>query len=268
MPAAPADIRKWAKGKGREVTQRGPLPAELVTEYEAEHQGADLEPGPDDFGPEPAVSEPGPPPPDLTEKAPRPVVTPRGRGLAAVLDKTSRGPRPGKDKPGRARKAHPRVPVDKLISTGWGLLASFARPIPPTSRLLRLQAPVAGVLLEDVVRGTVVDRLLQPIARGEESGKAMAALLGPPVLVTMISLQPSALPVLLPMLRHSLLIWCEVAGPKMKLAVAREADFEETYGETVDDMIELILAAAPTNPAEKAEDDERIVQFVNKAARG
>lgn len=266
MPAAPADIRKWAKGQGRDVTARGPLPAELVTEYEAEHQGP--EPGPEDFPPLPDITEPGPPPPDLTEKAPRPVVTPRGRGLAGVLDKTSRGPQPGKDKPGRSRKAHPRVPVDKLISTGWGLLASFARPIPPTSRLLRLQAPVAGVLLEDVVRGSVVDRVLQPLARGEESGKAMAALLGPPLLVTMISLQPSALPVLLPMLRHALLIWCEVAGPKMKLAVAREADFEDTYGETVDDMIELILAAAPTNPAEKAEDDERITAFVNKAARG
>jgi hypothetical protein len=84
----------------------------------------------------------------------------------------------------------------------------------------------------------------------------------------MIGLQPTALPVLLPMLRHALLIWCEVAGPKMSLAVAREADFEDTYGSTVDDMIELILATAPTNAAEKAEDDDRITQFVNKAARG
>ncbi len=49
-------------------------------------------------------------------------------------------------------------------------------PLPPLQRTLRMQAPVAGDLLDDVVRDTIVDPLLQPLARLASQGKAVQAL--------------------------------------------------------------------------------------------
>lgn len=259
--ASQAEVRRWANGQGMDVPVRGPLPASVLDAYSTEYPDGDQL----DAAAAADVSEPGPPPDDLAEKKPRAVKTPRGRGLAAL---TSRARSDGKAKKGSARKGpvRDRVPVDKLIAGGWRMLAGLARPLPATSRLLKLQAPVAGVLLEDSVRGTLVDRVLQPLARAEEGGKLLGALLGPPLIVTFMQAQPSSWPVLMPLLRESLLIWCEVAGPRMAAAVQRESDFEETYGTTVDDMIALLFAVPPGTAEERAADDEKIAEFIAAAA--
>lgn len=265
-----AEARRWANEQGMDVPARGPLSNEVMAAYNAEHdEGPDPDPGFPGFpvSPDaPDVSEPGPPPADLTEARPRAVKTPRGRGLA-VLAGRARGT--GGTKTGKAKRKGPvrgRVPVDKLIATGWRLLATAAKPLPATSRLLTLQAPVAGLVLEDTIRGTVVDRLLQPIARAEEGGKAVFALLGPPLIVTMMQSQPAMFMLLLPALRESLLYWCEIAGPLMEKAVERETTFEGTYGKTVDDMIAVLFAPPPQTPEEKAADDEALAGFAAAAA--
>lgn len=224
--AAMADIRQWASEEGIQVPARGKVPGTVQAQYDAAH--------PDDDSRETIVeTEPaGSPPGDVTESRPRSVATPR------KLAQWGKKPGGGKAK----KKAYPRVPVDKLISGGWGVLANFARPLPATSRLLRMQAPVAGIILEDTVKGTVVDKFLQPVARAEQKGKATFALIGPPMLVTAMQLQPDAQMILLPILRESLLVWCEIAGPKMEEAMKRESEFESLHGQTVDDMIAMLFA--------------------------
>jgi hypothetical protein len=129
-----------------------------------------------------------------------------------------------------------------------------------------MQAPVAGDLLDDVIKGTIVDPLLQPLARLADQGKTVQALVGPPFFVTAIMLHqqqrasmdppqepsPLVMAVAVEGLRSSLMAWMDVAGPKFDAAMEREALFEAKYGQRVDDMIALIFMAPAASAEESA----------------
>lgn len=143
----------------------------------------------------------------------------------------------------RATTRHVRVSVDRIIGRAWGFLAKAAQPINlPVARVLTMQSPVAGAILEDVIAGTPVDKILQPIARFEEKGELAFALVGPPVLVAAITARPGLAPVLIPMLRDALRTWIVIAGPKLKKIQEQEQKFQEEYGIDIDAMIEMLFA--------------------------
>jgi hypothetical protein len=232
--------------QGLEPPDRGPIAQADIERFEAAHAAQDdgIEVEPDD--------EPGPGEPEA-ERRPRTV------GVAKAPSPLARW---RKAKPKARKKTRPRVPVDDLIAGVWRGLAGFARPLPATSRLLKIQAPVAGVILEDTVKGTVVDGWLQPLARGTKGAEAMFALAGPPVLVTAIQLQPDAAPFILPLLRESLLSWCKIAGPKMAAALKRETEFEAEFGQDVDQMIAFLFS----DPA--GGDEDAAVRAQQEAMQG
>lgn len=226
-----ADVRAWLRESGEDVPARGPLAQADIDRYEAAHA-----PGPDypegmtdaDFD----LTEPEPPPVE-PETRPRTVATVKPAARFGNWRK-AQGKKKGKPKP--------RVPVDDLIAAVWRGLAGVARPLPATSRLLKIQAPVAGVILEDTVKGTVVDHWLQPLARTSKNAEAVFALAGPPILVAACEMNPQAAPLILPVLRESLLSWCKIAGPKMADALKRETEFEEEFGQDVDQMMAFLFA--------------------------
>ena len=238
-----AEVRAWMRESGEDVGTRGTVAQSDIDRYEAAHApGPDYPPGmnDDDF----TISEPGPPPADAAEKKPRNIATPTPAAKFGAWRK-------GKAKAKPKGKAKPRVPVDDLIAGLWRGLAGFARPLPATSRLLKIQAPVAGVILEDTVKGTIVDHWLQPLARTTKGAEAVFALLGPPVLVTAIQLQPDSAPFILPVLRESMLMWCRVAGPKMADAMKREVEFEAEFGQNVDELLAFLFS----DPTEQGEEE-------------
>lgn len=219
--ATDAEIREWARAEGRDVPARGPLsPAMRAAYYESEGGPPD-----EDFGADTSAAAG---PPDT-----RPRSLPAGKRRVPW--------RNGKGRKRARKPARPRVPVDEFLAVAWRGLAGFARPLPATSRLLKIQAPVAGMVLEDMVRHTAIDRLLQPLARVQGAGEALFALAGPPLLITAIQLQPDSIPFVMPMLRESLLAWVRVAGPKMAQALKREQEFEDEFGQTVDDLIAFLM---------------------------
>jgi hypothetical protein len=133
--------------------------------------------------------------------------------------------------------------VEKLIGYGWRFLAQAVQPINlPVARILDMQAPVAGMLIEDAVKGTVVDRLLQPLARVSKGGELAFALLGPPMLVAAITQRPQMYPVLRPVLRESMKTWIDVAGEKLEEEAKKEQEFKDTYGTRIDEMIDAIFS--------------------------
>ena len=162
------------------------------------------------------------------------------------------------------KKKQPRVSTEDLLGALWRGGAKLLTPLPPLQRTLRMQAPVAGMLLDDVVRDTVVDPLLQPLARIAAQGKTVQALVGPPAFVSAImahaaqraALDPPQEPNAVFMaiategLRSSLMAWMDVAGPKFEIALEREREFEEKYGQKVDDMIAFIFGP-PVNPSDE-----------------
>jgi hypothetical protein len=255
------------------ANKRGKLPAHLIESWNRDHPDDPYEPGPprdgftgntpdypdDDFDqhfPEPeALGDTGETPPKRPRSSKK---TPSGgvRGLFG------RSKKPAGKKP-------PRVSTSDLLGAAWRGAAKMLAPMPPLQRTLRMQAPVAGDILDDVIKGTIVDPLLQPLARLVDQGKAVQALAGPPVFVSAIMAHqmqcaqadpprepnPLFMAVAVEGLRSSLMAWMDVAGPKFDAAMEREREFEEKYGARVDDMIALIFAAPPTTAeAEEAEE--------------
>jgi hypothetical protein len=262
--ASTAEKRAWLRDNGYDPGRNGVLSPDLVAAYDAAHADANGDSDPYLFVND--VVTPDPPDPETRPRRQPRAATPR----LARLNPWA------KPKRARKKKAAPkreRVPVDEILSGAWRLMARVARPVPPLERVLKLQSPVAGALLEDSVKGTMADTLLQPLARMQEQGKTVAALVGPPVLVTAGALymqrcmqakqapNPVVVATLHEMLRESLMVWMDVAGPKFEAALSRERDFEEKYGQSVDDTIDWIFSPPP-NPA-----DEEAVKAEETAIR-
>lgn len=247
-----AEVRAVLREHGVDVPNRGRISAANLARYQeitgsgsggGEENGAAPEPDYDsgvteaDFPDEPeeaAAVEP--------ERKPRRVrsAKPAG-GIAARLR--------GQARPKARKPKHPRVKVDRLIEHFWALAARIAEPIAPaTSRCLQMEADVAGVIMEDVVRGTVVDKVLQPVARAEEKGKKAAALAGPPLIVLGLEMAQGLPPeqraarqmILLPMLREALALQVEIVGERAAEIEARASSRAATDAE-VERRMALIL---------------------------
>lgn len=270
----PATVRAVLREHGHEVSSRGRISADDLDTYRGlvngqapgEPEPGEYEPGEYDAGISAAdfpddPSEPGQDAaPPMVERAPR--RPGKGKGGAGIRDRLRRELRgePAKRKPGRKPKALPRVPVDRLIERGWEVLARVAAPVSPAvSRCLQLQSPVAGLILEDVVKETAVDRALQPIARAEEKAEKVIALVVPPVIVGALE-AARGLPddqrmmrqaILIPILRESMVLWVKVAGDKVQEKAQRDADLAPIYAQ-VDQLLAFIAQEPDQAPGDQA----------------
>lgn len=255
------ELRRVLKAAGEDVPARGQLRdhlrirGEQLLELETAGDGADIGDG---------VSEAGFPDGDGQDDEAQTAAMMPAEARPHRTRAKRRGPFARRAKPA-TRKARrpvpPRVPVDHLISMTWQGLARAAEPASvPLSRCLAVQSPVAGMILEDTVRDTVVDRALQPLARAEDKGRRVLALAAPPVLVYLLDQtqqldEPQASmrqAVLLPMLKESLRLWVEIAGPKVEEAARREKEYKEEFGDTIDGMIEMMFEQSPAQTWDEA----------------
>lgn len=269
--ATDAEIRRVLRKHGVDVTARGKLGAHHHEAYEriqaelhVSADGADSWDGPDDDGDVITATVPGQAPGELegqddehgepiAEARPRVRTGRKGSAARRFADRVkASGKKQGKG-PGRPRA---RVPVDRLISRGWGMGARLVAPVSQaTARTLMLQAPVAGLVLEDTVKGTAADTVLQVAARAEDAGERVFALAGPPLIVMAIEraqgLEEPArtmrLAILVPMLEEALSMWVRIAGDKMDTAAARMAETQAT-SEEVQKLIALIFPQAEVVP--------------------
>src|SRR6516162_2293089 len=153
------DIREWARANGHpDLGDRGRIPQGIRDEWEA----ANPDPG-DDDGEEPLLIVPSALPPAAEEPEPgpapvvgrveeRPPVRPRRNRLRDARDRAKKEV---------AKKPLPRVSTATVLGfaySGIGYLAARNEKGIPTARALDLMAPVAGEVLDDVIKGTLVDR--------------------------------------------------------------------------------------------------------------
>jgi hypothetical protein len=218
------DIRVWAKDNGLDIAPKGKIPSAIRQRYEGREEP-------------PAEAVPEAAPVQETSGGERPPAG-RKRGLPGLL---SRGPDGGK-----AGTPHRRVSIEGIVSSGWGIGAMMLSRSPqslPMARVLDLQAPVAGIIVNDVARGTMLDKALQPLARAGAGGEKVMALAGPPLLVGIISANPALYPVLRPVLKATLMSWMEISAPAMKKAEARAQKWHAEFGGTdIDAMIDGLFA--------------------------
>jgi len=277
--ATATEVREWAISEGK-AKGRGKLGQSVIGDWNTDHPDDPYEPGPPREGftgntpdyPDDNFDDNFPDPPEggdgLGDTGETPPRRPRSsksapRGVRGLFPRGKKTP---------AKKKKPRVSTEDILGSLWRAGAKLAAPLPPLQRTLRVQAPVAGLLLEDAVRGTAVDIVLQPFARLAGQGKAISAIVGPPVLVTALTmhtqmreaqdLQPNPffMGAGIEALRSSLMIWMDVAGPKFAEAMQREKDFEEKYGQDVDTMIMWLLSPRvdPRNEAAVEAEEEAI----------
>lgn len=267
--ATAADIRAATP----DAPRRGILPGHIIDAWDTAH--------PDDpYQPSPSRDADTPPPGyadgdlddlfDTSADDDMPGETPPRKPRAPRGSTRNRGWRFGKKPAGKGKKT-PRISTEDLLGGIWRAAAKLAAPLPPLQRTLRVQAPVAGLLLEDAVRDTVIDPLLQPVARLAGAGRTASALLGPPAFVTAIMLHtqqaavssrppnPLFMTIATEGLRSTLMTWCEVAGPKFDIALQREKEFESKYGQSVDEMIAFLFSDAAAT-AEQAEAEEEAIR--------
>jgi hypothetical protein len=268
--ATVTEMRSWLRDHGHDVPVRGRLEQRWITLYEEENPAADgaaddwdlpddTDLGTIDAGEEEPSVPLTPERPPRTARAARaerraqPVGQRTGRLLGAL-----RGEQGGK-KTGSKKKAPPRTSVEKFTSRLYSSLGRMIAPLSPaTSNCLQAQAAMAGVILEDTVRGTFADRILQPAARAEDKLNKMAALVLPPVVVFAIEQNQAAVQMgaktpqqgmvrhamLMPALRESLRIGLEVSESygdqiKARLEMNQRLDAE------IDDLIGLIFGQVP-----------------------
>jgi|SRR5579862_2612117 len=217
VAAKSSDIRDWLREQGRAVPANGRLKAADRAAYEAAHPEAA-----DDDAAYPA-EPPGGPESDSAASAEQAPRAPRAapRSSAGGWLRGGRGKK--KARPSKEKRTFPRVPVNRLIEHAYSDLAWAAQGMPPLSRLLEAQAPLAGIVLEDKVRGTAVDAVLQPAARLEDLLDAAYGMLTPPMAVLAVMAtapapgeEPSvAHKASFLSLRHSLLVMARVGGPNL-----------------------------------------------------
>jgi uncharacterized membrane protein YeaQ/YmgE (transglycosylase-associated protein family) len=271
------DIRDWANENGIELAARGRIPKAVREQYEEDmngHAGG---------GQDPIllVPDPGPElPPDGAESdgdgfaAPAPPA-PRPAGKPAVAETAPRKPpreRRGllQRKPaesGKPRKL-PRVSTETLLGAGWSILASLAgRSNPalvPMSRMMMFQSATVGIVGDAALKGTVVDRILQPLARAGEKGELAAAIIGPPVIVAVVTARPELYPVAAPVLEALVTTYLEISEPAMAKIQARIERMESKLGGAqVKDLLASVFADVDVPTAPSADEEAAI-----KRARG
>jgi hypothetical protein len=254
-----AEIRTWAKGAGVDVPTRGKLPQAVRDQWEARGPEGD---NPGLLGDEPAPEH------GYADAEPVPV-RPQTPVRSGHPDEVAPTPAPSRfgglkrrSGPARVKREHRRVSLEDVAAGAWGLLGHAAQSygLVPTGRALVMQAPVAGMILEDTLKGTIVDRIAQPLARGGESAKELSALFGVPALVTLVTVRPEAAEMALPILKRLMRDWAILAGPKIKAREKREKKALEALGvddRGLDEMVDGWIAAM-FHPGEIPEDGDEV----------
>ena len=252
------DIRVWARDHGYTVSDRGRLPGEVVEAYGARDDDEDEAPELMVAAPE-AEARDIPQPPEPPAERP-PVQPPQARSGRLF----QRKPSPPAKK-GQKRPAHPRVSTETLLSSLYGIAAmGLARwgqqgQGLPVARMMDMQAPVFGLVADDLIRGTLADKFLQPLARAGQKGEIAVGLAGPPLLVGLMTARPALFPVLRPMLKMSMMTWMEIAEPKMRQVQKRAETWSEKFGDVdLDAMIDALWAGLPEAGPESPQEEEHV----------
>jgi hypothetical protein len=271
MNADDSTIRAWAQVTGRDVAAKGRVSRELRDEYSAAHNGTP--PGypdgmtDDDFGLAAADDAGDFDDPEMSDPEPRPV-RPKaasrttGRGLRGRL---KRGTSSGKPK----RKPAPRVSTAELVGSAVRIGAKLAQPIPPLYRVVRLQSVIAGPLVDDAVRGTLIDPILQPLARMSRAGQTFSALVLPDAAIAAMAYHqvqaakagtdpnPLVMQACAETLRHGLIAMMRIGGDAFAAQLAREREDQELYGADIDRLMAWIM----TPPADPGTEEENIAKM-------
>ena len=229
-------IRAWLREQNYDVPDAGPLSLEYRQLYNDAHSD-----------PQPDVSVRDDAPEYVEEVAPKvsdkdqPVL---GRVVNRARKATSGARTRGKKV---ARKS-----LASVISMGYEWLAVPAASVSvPVSFMMQMQAPVVGEILDGPIAGTIIDKLLQPLATVNEALEPVNAVLTPLVGAFLLDKFPQHADKIMPKMRNGLHQWAKVSGPYYVKQQEEEEVFEKEYGESIDQVLEQLLAVVRLSHEQK-----------------
>lgn len=246
--ATNTDIREWGKVHAPELFKpKGPPSDRLKDAFYQEHP-----PDPDQMefdGMSGGIADPDLLPaelPPLVEGGPARELPPGTNRRRTFKDWLNR-------KKPKAPKASvrggPRASTAKLAAGVWGIASKLLNgtSATPLSRVLALQAPVAGMIIDREIKGTLVDVLAQPVARLVNRASQVGVLFTLPILVQVVTMRPDMYEQLRPHMVDALYDWFEVAGPEIEKMAKRQEKRRQQFnggeGPTPEQLIELFFAA-------------------------
>lgn len=152
-----------------------------------------------------------------------------------------------------------RTPTDGVWTTLWtvvgaGLTRTGADV--PVGNAMQFQAPVVGGVLDEAIKGTFIDTLVQPIAGSGDRLKKVSAVVSMPVLVGVMERSPNSAAMLEPLLRQVIREHLTAMAPVIRQQRKQEVEYRKALDELgieqgedpVDDVIAAIWAGAPPAP--------------------
>ena len=155
-------------------------------------------------------------------------------------------------------RARARLPLTTGLSQAVGLaglgLQLTGRDI-PVGRALTFEAPVAGEKLDQLIAGTFLDRLLQPIARAGGAAKDFGGLLALPLLVGLIERRPQLYPIMEPFLKSLVADMvvqvaqsAEIAQARVEEAIKRNPKLQAEVDQTFESFFAGMFGPPPEVP--------------------
>jgi len=192
-----------------------------------------------------------------------------------ATDDAPKPPRKVKQSPARVGRRASAADTLADVWSGMGSLAIRTGQHAPLGRCLQFQAPVAGEMLDEAVKGSFVDKLLlQPVVKARGRFDLLGAVMGPPLIVLAIERNPQQIDVLMPMLRSSVRASLPLMVPAIKKVQEKERKAAEAAAELfpdlppgedpVDGIIAMMFAdwvpqAPQAQQPEESNDDESMV---------
>ena len=262
-----AQIRATLREHGIDVPDRGNLSADHRAEYER-LTGADAgdgagQPAMDDDGLGITEADFGP---ELAEPVAAEIVPTRPRGQRGskrpLRDRLRGGPPPKSPGRGKAtRAAKKRITLDRFGTRLWEIAGRIISQVDvPLGRVIVWQSDSAGLMFEELARDTIVDRLVQPLARAEKKAEIGFALVGPGLCVAALRAaegmpeQQRAMrqAVILPILRESVVINLQIAGDLAEERIKEGIDLAPFYAKA-DEVLAAVFAPSPGMPQPEPE---------------
>lgn len=204
------------------------------------------------FAPTDAKPAAGAPPAE-----PRPQIPPGTGPISRLKEHIDIPPKPTR----RGR----RQPTDSVWQTIWvaGGMALDHTPYYPVGRMLACQSSVAGPIMDEAIRDTIIDRLVQPLVAMGERGKAAGSLIGPPLLIGLMGTRPELTPMLMPLLRPLLAMMLAEMAPAIAAAHKRDEkiakliyeEFPDWGPDPIEGLLEMIFAPRPGEQAPSPVED-------------
>lgn len=151
--------------------------------------------------------------------------------------RTTRGERAPRTRPASSGRREPLAGVLSMLYAGIGTALGHAGEpsLIPTARVLQFNAPVAGRAFDELIAGTVVDRLAQPLAKRGDKLQAAGNALLLPALIYAVTVRPELWSTLEPLAREIFYANLVEMAPVIKDRQKREREMTKVIKELADE---------------------------------